>query len=190
MCRGEPCLASLPEKAQVLGALPRGLVNSWSVCLLFATGWREAARVRQRDLDWVLSVSLRFPVSQAYACGPLVPDRQLSPRQEMSRYKERPPLLSHFRVRLPPLAFRAQWGRAWRSVTLSAKTGRLFHCKAVPGQRVRALGTEARSWVGIPAFPLAVLWPQPGLCKPLFSCLKNGASLPAPSPQPPAPGWV
>lgn len=47
--------------------------------------------MRQRDLDWVLSVSLRFPVSQAYACGPLVPDRQLSPRQEMSRYKERPP---------------------------------------------------------------------------------------------------
>lgn len=48
------------------------------------------------------------------------------------------------------------------NVKLCAKIERIFHFKGVPDQQVRAVGTEARSWVGIPVVLLAVLWPPDG----------------------------
>lgn len=110
------------------------------------------------DLDWATSLPLRFPAHQTCACGFLVFSRQLSPGQEMSQHKERPPFLASPGVRLPALAFRAQRDGAGMSVMFCADR-RNLSLQSHPRPVSQGCGHRGQERIGIPAFLLVAQWP-------------------------------
>lgn len=76
----------MPGISSMSGGLHPGDVSTSGV---FVSSLCDGGRWRVwDDLHWVTSMPLKFPAFQACACGPLVPDRQPSPRQEVSKHKD------------------------------------------------------------------------------------------------------
>lgn len=77
---------AMPGISSMSGGLHPGDVSTSGV---FVSSLCDGGRWRVwDDLHWVTSMPLKFPAFQACACGPLVPDRQPSPRQEVSKHKD------------------------------------------------------------------------------------------------------